>query len=52
MCNDELAKPNPDKGITGGYSDRESCARGLVSEGCGGDKIRWPRHGKFKRRYK
>ena len=27
------------KGITGGYTDVESCARGLVSEACGGNRV-------------
>lgn len=26
-------------GVTGGYSDIEECARGLVSEVCGGNKV-------------
>ena len=26
-------------GVTGGYSDIEQCARGLVSEACGGNKV-------------
>lgn len=49
MCNDELAKPNPNEGITGGYSNPEDCARGLVSEYCGGNKVRRPRHWKSPR---
>jgi hypothetical protein len=28
------------KGVTGGYTDVEECARGLVSQECGGNKIR------------
>jgi len=27
-------------GVTGGYTDVEECARGLVSEACGGNKVR------------
>jgi hypothetical protein len=27
------------KGVTGGYRDVESCARGLVPEICGGNKL-------------
>jgi hypothetical protein len=38
-CVEELAKPNPNRGITGGYTDTENCARGLVSEECGGNKV-------------
>ena len=43
MCNNELAKRNPNRSITDGYSNVEDCARGLVSEYCGGNKVRWPR---------
>ncbi len=32
-------KRRPIKGITGGYYDIESCARGLVPEACGGNKV-------------
>jgi RHS repeat-associated protein len=39
MCRDELSKPNPNRGITGGYTDIENCARGLVSERCGGNPV-------------
>jgi RHS repeat-associated protein len=28
-------------GVTGGYTDVEECARGLVSERCGGNKVVW-----------
>ena len=43
-CSDELAKPNPSRQITGGYSDPQDCARGLVSERCGGNRVdRTPR---------
>jgi hypothetical protein len=41
LCREELQKPNPSRGITGGYSDIESCARGHVSERCGGNRISW-----------
>jgi RHS repeat-associated protein len=39
MCSEELAKQNPSRGITGGYRDVENCARGLVSERCGGNRV-------------
>ena len=39
MCRDELSKPNPNQGMTGGYRDIENCARGLVSERCGGNPV-------------
>src|SRR5262249_15793850 len=35
-CRDELAKPNPSPDRTGGNPDIGKCARGLVSERCGG----------------
>ena len=28
-------------GVTGGYTDVEQCARGLVSERCGGNKVNY-----------
>jgi hypothetical protein len=34
-------RPIPKKGITGGYKDVESCARGLVPERCGGNAVDW-----------
>jgi hypothetical protein len=36
-CVEEFAKPNPSRGITGGYRNIEDCARGLVSEACRGN---------------
>src|SRR5262249_16514270 len=39
LCKEELLKPNPSRGITGGYRDVENCARGHVSERCGGNKV-------------
>jgi RHS repeat-associated protein len=36
-----LAQPNPPRGLTGGYTSVEACARGLVSEACGGNPIDW-----------
>jgi RHS repeat-associated protein len=38
-CAQELSKPNPSRGMTGGYTDIENCARGLVSEACGGNPV-------------
>lgn len=53
MCRDELAKPNPSDLITGGYGDIEGCARGLVSERCGGNRInRAMRNAVRRRRFK
>lgn len=51
-CREELGKSNPNESITGGYSNVEDCARGLVSEHCGGNKVRWPRSWKSPRRRK
>jgi len=42
-CADALAKPNPDRGLTGGYDNIEDCARGLVSEECGGNVLPMPK---------
>jgi RHS repeat-associated protein len=39
MCREELSKPNPSRGITGGYNNIMDCARGLVSEECGGNPV-------------
>lgn len=38
ICSRELSKQSPNKGITGGYRSIEDCARGLVSERCGGNR--------------
>ena len=39
ICISELSKPSPNRGITGGYNDIASCARGLVSVLCGGNPL-------------
>lgn len=39
MCTGELAKENPARGVTGGYTNVEDCARGLVSQLCGGNPV-------------
>ena len=38
-CEEELSKPNPNRGITGGYTNLHDCARGLVSQRCGGNRV-------------
>jgi RHS repeat-associated protein len=38
ICADLISKGR-NRGITGGYTDLYSCARGLVSERCGGNKV-------------
>ncbi|MEQ1890562.1 MAG: RHS repeat-associated core domain-containing protein, partial [Alphaproteobacteria bacterium] len=40
MCRKELAKPNPNRGITGGHKNVADCARGLISEKCGGNPVK------------
>jgi hypothetical protein len=37
QCVDMLTGPNPPRGVTGGYQSIDECARGLVSEKCGGN---------------
>lgn len=39
ICAEELKKPNPSLGITGGHRTVEQCSRGLVSERCGGNLV-------------
>jgi RHS repeat-associated protein len=46
MCNDWLSQPNPPQGLTGGHTSVYACAKGLVSERCGGNKIDRGRSGK------
>ncbi|MEY4577763.1 MAG: hypothetical protein RL701_2466 [Pseudomonadota bacterium] len=38
-CRETLQSADPPTGVTGGYSDVMSCARGLVSSECGGNAI-------------
>jgi RHS repeat-associated protein len=40
MCEELLKRPNPPRGITGGYTNLADCARGLVSEECGGNPVK------------
>jgi hypothetical protein len=40
-CRKELAKPNPSRAGTGGYGDIANCARGRVSQDCGGNPVDW-----------
>jgi RHS repeat-associated protein len=48
MCRELLSQPNPPRRLTGGYTNIEDCARGLVSERCGGNRIDWGPKGKGK----
>ncbi len=40
ICSALLMVPNPPRGLSGGYSDIDNCARGFVSERCGGNPVR------------
>jgi hypothetical protein len=42
-CAQELAKPYPNRGKTGGYTNVEDCARGFVGERCGGNPVDYGR---------
>jgi RHS repeat-associated protein len=41
ICTELLSRPNPPRGQTGGHKDLQSCAKGYVSERCGGNRIDW-----------
>jgi len=41
FCKNELAKDFPNLGITGGHTTIDGCAKGFVSERCGGNKVDW-----------
>jgi hypothetical protein len=43
FCADLLSKPNPPRGVSGPYEDVEDCARGNVSERCGGNPYERPK---------
>lgn len=49
QCIDKLTGPNPPRGVTGGYNQIEECARGLVSEACGGNYYERPPEPRVKR---
>ena len=34
-----LSRRNPPRGLTGGYKNIEDCARGFVTEECGGNPV-------------
>jgi len=38
-CIDLLRSPNPSRNLTGGYKTPEGCAKGFVSQRCGGNKV-------------
>lgn len=39
QCDKWLSQSNPPRGLTGGYTNHYDCARGLVSEECGGNPV-------------
>ncbi len=39
ICRKELNKANPSRGITGGHKTLQGCAKGLVSDRCGGNAV-------------
>jgi hypothetical protein len=39
FCAKELSRPNPRKLFTGGHKNIKDCAKGLVSDRCGGNAI-------------
>jgi HK97 family phage prohead protease len=41
QCENWLSLPDPPRRLTGGYKDAYNCARGLVSERCGGNKVKY-----------
>ncbi|HEY5206662.1 MAG TPA: hypothetical protein VIJ63_18995 [Roseiarcus sp.] len=38
-CAKLLELPNPPRGLTGGHATPEGCAKGFVSERCGGNRV-------------
>lgn len=50
-CDELLATRNPSRDLTGGYTNREDCARGHVDERCGGNRVDWGDRGRSGRRY-
>lgn len=50
ICADLLSRPNPPRGLTGGYKNIHDCARGFVSEECGGNPIDWGPSGRRRRK--
>jgi RHS repeat-associated protein len=45
-CRKLFTRPGPPPGLTGGYSNIEDCARGFVTEDCGGNPVDWGRRGR------
>lgn len=51
ICEKWIASPGGKRGLTGGYTDVENCARGRVDERCKGNEIDWGKQGRPGRRY-
>jgi hypothetical protein len=41
ICQKEFNKPNPSRQVTGGHRDLQNCAKGFVSEACGGNSYHY-----------
>jgi hypothetical protein len=39
ICSKLLESPNPPRGLTGGHTTVDGCAKGFVSERCGGNRV-------------
>lgn len=39
QCAEELQMNSPPRGLTGGYTDTKQCAKGKVSQECGGNRV-------------
>ncbi len=46
QCKKWISQQDPRRGVTGGYGNLFDCARGLVSERCGGNPLDWGKNGK------
>jgi RHS repeat-associated protein len=51
-CAAELAEPHPDRGFTGGHTTVDGCAKGHVSEDCGGNPVPPPPQPPLHRRWR
>ena len=51
LCREWIARPGGKRGLTGGYTDVEECARGRVDERCKGNEVDWGPQGRPGRRY-
>lgn len=51
ICAQWIASPDGKRGLTGGYTNVEDCARGRVDERCKGNEVDWGKQGRPGRRY-